>query len=560
MTLLEASAGRTPMRRLLSLARPLRATLLLAVFAGVMTVGCSVALLGVSGFLIARASEHPNEAALAVAVVGVRAFGVGRGVFRYLERLTTHDAAFRVLADLRVAVYERLERVAGPGLSRIRGGDLLTRLVSDVDGVQDVFIRGLTPPLVAFGVGAGAGIAATAIFVPAGAALAGGLLCAGLAIPVISGLLARRTDGRLAPARGELNTQAADVIEGAAELIAYGAAYRALATFDEADRCVTGLTRRSAVVTGLGAGLTSATLGATVFVVLLLSVAAQHGGELGRVGLAAVVLTALAAFEATGPLCAAAQQLAAARSSARRIFEVLDLPEPSPDPVVPLAMPSGPLHLRVEAATLRYEADGPRALDGVDLDLPPGRRIAVVGRSGAGKSTLVNALMRFHDLESGRITLNGEPIEHFAADDVRRVITGCLADPHIFDSTLRENLRLAKPGVTDAELDDVAARLRLLDWIHQLPQGWDSPVGAHGSRLSGGQRQRLALARALLANPPILILDEPTAHLDEPTGDALMADIRRVTRGHSLLLITHDLRHTAGFDDVLVMSEGQVSR
>lgn len=555
-----AGEGAAPIRRMLALARPLRATLVVAVLAGVLSVGCGVALLGVSGFLIARASEHPNEVALALAVVGVRAFGLGRGVLRYVERLASHDAAFRVLADLRVSVYRRLERLAGSGYRQLRGGDLVTRLVSDVDGVQEVFVRGLTPPLVALGVGGGTVIAATALYAPAGAALAGGLLFAGVAVPGLAALLARRADSRLACARGELTARAGDIVGGAAELIAYGADRRAIASFDAADATVTRLTRRAAVVTAVGSGLATAAVGATVWVVLLLSVSGQHGGQLSRVGMAAVVLTGLAAFEATGPLGAAAQQLAAAGGSARRIFEVIDLPDPVAEPAAPLDVPPGPVHLRVSGARLRYEPAGPYALDGVDLDLPPGRHVALVGRSGAGKSTLVTALMRFRDLDGGDISLDGVPITRFGSDDVRRIVGGCLADPHVFDSNIRENLRLARPEASQQQLDDVADRMRLLDWISSLPLGWDTVVGSHGSALSGGQRQRLALARALLADPAVLILDEPTAHLDELTADALMADIRAATSGRTLLLITHDMRHTAGFDDVLVLDAGRVSR
>jgi thiol reductant ABC exporter CydC subunit len=547
----------SPLRRMLALARPLRTTLIVAVVSGVLAVGCGVALLGVSGFLIARASEHPNEAALAVAVVGVRTFGIGKGVFRYIERLASHDAAFRVLADLRVAVYERLARIAGSGYRQLRSGDLVSRLVSDVDGVQEVFVRGLTPPLVAIGVGGGAVIASTAVFGPAGAALAIGLLCAGVAVPWVTAVLAQRSDARLAAARGELTARAGDIIGGAAELVAFGADGQALAEFDAADARLTRLARRSAVATALGSGLSTFVVGATVWAMLLLSVAAQHGGSLSRVALAAVVLTGLAAFEATGPLSAAAQQLAAARASARRIFEVIDLPDPVTEPAQPLPLPAGPLHLQVHDARLRYTADGPFALDGVNLDIPAGRHVVLLGRSGAGKSTLVTALTRMRDLDGGDITLNGISMTRFSSDDVRSVVGGCLADPYLFDSTIRENIRLARPDASQAELDDVAERAHLLDWIRSLPLGWDTPVGTHGSAVSGGQRQRVALARALLADPAVLILDEPTAHLDRATGDALMHDIRTATRGRSVLLITHDRRHTAGFDEVVVLERGR---
>jgi ATP-binding cassette, subfamily C, bacterial CydC len=546
-----------PIRRLLVLARPLRTTLLIAVLAGILGVGCGVALLGVSGFLIARASEHPDEVALAVAVVAVRAFGLGRGIFRYVERLSSHDAAFRVLTDLRVAVYERLERIAGSGYRQLRSGDLVSRLVSDVDGVQDVFVRGLTPPLVAVGVGGGAVIAAVFMFSPAGAALATGLLFAGVAVPWLTARLAVRADARLAAARGELSARAGDLVAGASELLAYGAEGSALASFDDADDRLTRLTRRSAVVASIGSGLSSLAVGATVWGMLLVAVAAQHQGHLSRVALAAVVLTGLAAFEATAPLSAAAQQLAAARASAERIFEVIDLPDPIVEPTDPLPVPSGEVHVKVHGARLRYEPDQPYALDGFDLDLPPGRRVALLGRSGAGKSTLVTALMRMRDLDDGDITLDGVSLCRFGSDDVRRVIGGCPADPYIFDSTIRENLRLARPEASQEELDLVAARVHLLGWIESLPRGWDTPVGAHGSSVSGGQRQRVALARALLADPAVLVLDEPTAHLDQPTGDALMKDILGATRGRTLLLITHESRHTAGFDEVVVLDAGR---
>ena len=551
---------RDPLLRLLALARPWRSQLLLAVAAGAAATGCGVALLAVSGFLLARASQHPNIIAISVAVVAVRALSAGRGVFRYLERLTSHDAAFRVLADVRAGIYRRLERLAPAGLTALRSGDLLARLISDVDATQDLFLRGITPPLAAALVGAGAVTACVAILAPAGAVLAAGLLAAGIAIPALAAVAARGAARRVAPARGQLAATFTDLLAGAADLHAFGAEEAALAAVTAADADLAGTARRNAAVSGLSTGLSSAVSGLTLWAVLLLGVAATGDGVITRVPLAVLTLTALASFEAVTVLPAAAMQLGLARGSARRIAAVLDAPDPVREPVTPRPVPDGPLSVRLRGARVRYQPGGPFALDGVDLDLPPGRRIALIGPNGAGKSTVASVLLRFVELTAGTATLNGHDLASYAADDVRTVIGGCPQDPHIFDTSVRDNLRLARPAATDDELADAAARAGLLDWIRSLPSGWETPAGAHGAALSGGQRQRLALARALLADPALLILDEPTAHLDADSRRALTRDLLAATAGRSTLLITHDLDGLDQVDEIIVLAHGRVTR
>jgi ATP-binding cassette, subfamily C, bacterial CydC len=549
---------RDPLLRLLALARPMRSQLLLAVVTGAAATGCGVALLAVSGFLLARASQHPNIIAISAAVVAVRALSVGRGVSRYFERLASHDAAFRILADVRVSFYRRLERLAPAGLTAFSSGDLLARLISDVDATQDLFIRGITPPLAAALVGAGAVLACLLILAPAGAVLAAGLLAAGIGIPVLAARNARGAARRLAPARGELAGTYTDLLTGAADLHAYGAQEEALAAVTAADASLTRQERRNATVAGTSTGLSSAIAGVTVWGVLLLGVAATGGGALTRVPLAVLTLTALASFEAVTALPAAAIQIGQARVSAGRIAAVMDARDPVQEPAAPRPLPAGPVRVELRGAQVRYHPDGPAALDGIDLDLTPGRRVALVGPNGAGKSTVAALLLRFVDLAAGTATLNGHDLASYAGDDVRARIGGCPQDPHIFDASLGDNLRLARPGATDEQLADAAARARMADWIGSLPLGWDTAVGAHGAALSGGQRQRLALARALLADPALLILDEPTAHLDRDTGYALMSDLRDATEGRATLLITHDLDGLDRFDQIVVLEHGQV--
>ena len=553
--------GASPLLRLIRLARPMRWQLLLAVAAGAAATGSAVALLAVSGFLLARASQHPNIVAISIAVVAVRALGITRGFARYAERLASHDAAFRVLAQVRVAIYARLERLAPAGLTAFRSGDLLARLVGDVDATQDLFIRGIAPPAAAAAVGAAAAGACLALLLPAGLVVVAGLAVAGLAAPLITAAVARRSAVAAAPARGDLGAAVTDMLSGAADLQAFGAQDQALAKIAAADAALTGLARRSATAAATGTGLSSAAAGLTLWAVLLAGVAATGSGALGRVPLAALTLTALAAFEAVTALPAAAIQLGQARTSAARIAAVLDAPEPVSDPSAPLPAPGRPVRVRLSGASVRYGPAGtlaPLALDGLDLDLAPGRRVALVGPAGAGKSTVASVLLRFTGLAAGSATLNGQPVERYAAGDVRSVIGGCPQDPYLFDTTIRENLRLARPGATDAELGHAVAQALLAPWIASLPGGLSTRVGMHGVEVSGGERQRIALARALLADPAVMILDEPTAHLDPGRREELTSRLLAARPDRSVLLITHDPAGLDQADEIVVLDQGRV--
>ena len=551
--------GRPPLLRLLGMARPLRGRLLGAVAAGAAATGCGVALLAVSGFLLARASEHPAIIGISVAVVAVRALSIGRGVSRYLERLASHDVAFRVLAQVRVGIWRRLETLAPAGAAVFRSGDLLARLISDVDATQDLFIRGVTPVLAAVVAGGGAVAACLLILAPAGAVLAAGLLAGGIVVPLAGAAVARKAARAAAPARGRMAATLTDLLDGAADLQAFGAADAALARLDATDAELTRTDGRTAAASALGAGAASAVAGLTVFAVLLLGVAATGSGALSRVPLAVLTLTALAAFEAVTTLPAAAVQLGQARVAAGRIAAVTDAPDPVRDPSRPRALPPGPFGIQLRDATVRYRPGGPPALDRVSLDLPPGRRVALVGANGAGKSTVAAVLMRFCELSGGAALLDGHDLAGYAADDVRSVVGGCPQDPYLFDATIRDNLRLARPGATDEQLEAAAERARLLPWIRSLPRGWDTPAGTHGAAVSGGERQRLALARAFLADPALLILDEPTAHLDPPTRQALTADLLHATEGRAVLFITHERDGLDQVDQIVVLHHGRVA-
>ncbi|MEU5773241.1 thiol reductant ABC exporter subunit CydD [Streptomyces venezuelae] len=578
-------SGAGVLARVRDAAQARRGQLALALLLGSLALASAVGLMATSGWLISRASEQPPVMYLMIAVTATRAFGIGRAVFRYAERLVSHDAVLRMLADTRVAVYRRLERLAPAGLRGARRGDLLTRLVADVDALQDYWLRWLLPAASAAVVGAGA-VGFTAWLLPeAGAVLAAGLLAAGVAVPLVSGAVARRAERKLAPARGVLATRVADLLTGTAELTVAGALKRRTARAGEADAELTRIASRGATATALGDGLGALVTGLTVAAAALVGVQAVHDGRLSGVALAAVVLTPLAAFEAVMGLPLAVQYRQRVLKSAERVYEVLDAPVPVPEPAEPAQAPQTPFPLRVEGLRARYEGQDRDALAGVGLTLERGRRIAVVGPSGSGKTTLAQVLLRFLGAYEGTYTLGGTDAlggttgaaggTHVAGgagaaggggvpaldgDTVRRMVGLCAQDAHIFDSSVRENLLLAKKDATDDELRDALERARLDDWAYALPDGLDTLVGEHGARLSGGQRQRLALARALLADFPVLVLDEPAEHLDLPTADALTADLLAATEGRTTLLITHRLAGLDAVDEVIVLDAGRVAQ
>ncbi|MWA12281.1 thiol reductant ABC exporter subunit CydD [Streptomyces sp. BA2] len=532
--------------------------LVLALLLGALAIGSSVGLMATSGWLISRASEQPPVMYLMIAVTATRAFGMGRAVFRYAERLVSHDAVLRMLADTRVAVYRRLERLAPAGLRKTRRGDLLSRLVADVDALQDYWLRWLLPASAAAVVGAGA-VGFTAWLLPeAGAVLAVGLLIAGVGVPLLSGAVARRAERKLAPARGVLATRVADLLTGTAELTVAGALTRRTAKAKEADAALTRIASRTATATALGDGLGALATGLTVAAAALVGVPAVHDGRLSGIALAVVVLTPLAAFEAVLGLPLAVQYRQRVRKSAERVYEVLDAPEPVPEPAVPAQRPQTPFPLRVEGLHARYEGQDRDALAGVGLTLERGRRIAVVGASGSGKTTLAQVLLRFLGASEGSYSLGGTDAATLDGDTVRELVGLCAQDAHIFDSSVRENLLIARKGASDDELRGALARARLREWTDSLPEGLDTLVGEHGARLSGGQRQRIALARALLADFPVLVLDEPAEHLDLPTADALTDDLLAATEGRTTVLITHRLAGLDAVDEVIVLDAGRV--
>jgi len=540
--------------RLLRLAAgPATGGLLLAVLAGAGAAGAAVGLMAVSAWLISRAALHPPVLHLMVAIVAVRAFGLGRGVLRYAERLAGHDAALRVLGRLRARVFARLAELAPAGLAGYRRADLAERLTADVDAVLDMLTRVLLPYAVAVLVGTGSVLLVGAYSPRTGLTLAAGLVLIGAAVPVLQARAARRADGRRAPLRAGLATGTADLLHGLPDLLAYDAARARLAGLADIDARLRGAEQRSAAMSGVSAAVTAFVTGVCLLVGLAVGAVAVRAGELSGELLAVVVLTPLAVFETAAGLPAAAQHFAAARASLRRLADVLGTPVPVVVPVAPVAVPTGPHTLRLAGVDAAWNP-GRTVVHDVDLELAPGARVALVGPSGSGKSTIAALLVRFLDPSAGRVTLDGVDLRRIAPERIRQIVGYLPEDAYLFDTTIAANLRIGGPDATDDRLRSVLAQARLLDWVDTLPDGLETLVGEHGRALSGGQRRRLVLARALLADFRVLILDEPTEHLDDETATALLDDLLAAAAGRSVLVITHRADIASRVDEVIELA------
>ncbi|OWV08565.1 thiol reductant ABC exporter subunit CydC [Micromonospora wenchangensis] len=554
--------GTGPERVVLRLARPYLGRLVGAGLLASATELAGLALMATATWLLMSAAGQPPLDRLTVAIVAVRALAVSRGVLRYTERLAGHDAVLRMITDVRARVFASL--AARRGQAGQRSGDALSRLVSDVEAVQDLLLRVLVPGAAAALVGVLAVGGAALVSLPAAGVLAVGLLVAGVALPVLATALTRRAADEVAPLRGALATDAVDLTHGAADLAAFGATDQALrAATRRADRLAR-LERRLAA-TGFAvdaAGVLVA--GLTAAGVVLAALRADVSGVL--VGVLAV--GTLAAVEIALALVGAARQHTQLRAGLARVAALLDdAPtadadgdpgagsgrRPTPEPGTEAA------DVRFEGVVVRYREGAAPALAGFDLDLPAGRRIAVVGPSGAGKSTLAAVLTGSVRPDAGRVTLAGRDVSAYPPEELPRMVGGLLAEAYVFHASVRENLLLGRPDAGEAELVDATRAAGLLDWVREQPERWDTVVGEEGGQLSGGQRQRLALARALLAAPGVLVLDEPTEGLDPVAADAVLAGTLAATpAGRSVLVITHRLSGLAGLDEIVVLDAGRV--
>ncbi|HZL01663.1 MAG TPA: thiol reductant ABC exporter subunit CydC [Cellulomonas sp.] len=566
--------ARDPLRRALTLLDIDRSRVALSVMLGVLGLGSAVALSAVAAWLIARASQMPPVFELSIATVAVRAFGIGRGVFRYLERLVSHDVALRGMGALRTALFERLAAGRPEATVAVRRGDLLARVGADVDAVGDAVVRGLLPAAVAIVLGLGTVVAMGVLLPAAGISLAACLLLAGVVAPWLAARAARTTERRAVTARASIASVALGLLDDPGALAVQGRIAPELAALRRADAELAEATDAGAGPAAIAAALGSLAVGVAVLSALLLGIPAVAAGALTPVELAVIVLTPLAAFEATSVLPAAAIQVQRSRAAAARIMALLDEAEAGVGPDDDTTGSTALVPTLVARGLSCAWPGHPPVVTGLDLDLSPGRSIALVGPSGTGKTTLLLTLAGLLPPHAGTVDLGGVAVSSLPRETAARGVALTAEDAHVFATSVLENLRVARGDVTPDEALAALSRAGLAGWLDGLPDGVDTRLGTDAQNVSGGERRRLLLARALLAPAPLLLVDEPGEHLDRATADLLVRDLltqsttaietqegRAPTAAHrarGVVVVTHRLTPLDAADEVLLLRDGRV--
>lgn len=542
------------------LAAPFAGWMALAVLLGAATIASNIGLMATSALIIASAALHPSIADLAVPIVGVRFFGIARGVFRYLERLVSHQVNFSLLARLRVWFYTAIEPLAPRRLveSSYHSGDLLSRIVGDIETLQNVYVRLLAPPLVALAIAIGMGLGLAGYSFTLALVVLACMVVAGVVLPAGAYWLSRDWGRRLVLVRSDLNVAMLDGLQGSAVLAACGREQQQSEHVRSLSNKLIGLQTRMAFLGAAHNATGNLVMHLALWLVLLVSIPLVTAGPLSGVHLSVLALAVPASFEAVLALPGAFQYLESNLLAARRLFEIAAGPT---NPVAPALIPSPPAAsagIRVQDLCFHYDPDDSFALDHVSFDVAPGGHVAIVGPSGAGKTTIANLLLRFWDYDRGHVTIGGRDLCEIHPETARRYFGVVSQATHLFNTTIRQNLLLARPDASEEEMVQAARQAQVHDFVASLPSGYDTWVGEQGLKLSGGERQRLAIARALLKDAPILLLDEPTVHLDATTERQVWQALVQLMPRRTTLVITHRLVGLEDMDEVLVLRAGRV--
>ena len=548
--------------------KPYPAWIILSITFGTATVLCGMGLMGASAYIISAAALHPSIATLQIAIVGVRFFGLGRGCFRYVERLFSHDATFRILAQIRVSLFQGLDRLKPARIVGFRSGDLLSRATQDISGLEAFYVRSIAPPVIGFLI-----MLITSVYlVSYGMEIFLAYILIALAVacflPALVSWMSKKPGAAVTEAKQGLSVAILDGLQGLADLCAYRQVENQVELVRSENRKLADAQAKISTVQAVQVtlGLVGTYLGG--WAVLYLAIPRVENGAIAGVYLAMLVLVALFSFEAITPLPAAAQSLTLNLQATRRILEVTHHGEKSESPNSANFLPE---QFNLEITGLRFaypvqkgmmdereEKASRSVLDGIDISLPRGKKIAIVGPSGVGKTTLIQLLLGFWDGYQGTIFINKQNHKQYTSEQLCQNLAVVPQGSFLFNGTIRDNLLLAQPERSESDLLEACRIAQIDDFVDSLPDGLDTWVGEQGLRLSGGERQRIILARALLKKSHLLILDEPTANLDAITESKVMEGILRSNRKQSVILSTHRLVAMELLDEILVIREGKI--
>lgn len=532
-------------------------TMLLAGIFGFLTISSNIGLMAASAYLISSAALHPSITELSIAIVGVRFFGISRAVFRYLERYISHDATFRLLGTVRVWFYTRLEVLAPARLMEWQSGELFGAIVGDVETLKEFYLRVLAPPFIAVLVVCGTCLLLAQFSMSFVYVLISAFVTLGILFPMLSRKVQTPIANELVLARSVMKAQLVDSITGMAELAAFGQTRRQAECIAALDQRLSRLQRKVAIMSGLLDALSLLIVNGTVWLVLWLAIPLVYSGQLEGIYLAVAALTVQSSFEGVLPLPLAVHYLAESMAAARRLFAIVDT-SPAVLEAANGISKSSDVTIEFEEVSFRYLDEGAQVLEAISFTVAAGDSIAIVGPSGAGKSTLLFLLLRFWDYHQGSIRLGGQELKNYDSQELRTLVGVVPQQSHLFNASMRDNILLAKPTASEAELQQAIENAELSEFITSLPQGYNTQVGQNGYALSGGQRQRIAIARALLKDAPILILDEPTVGLDALTEEAIMGTIAKLMQGRTTILITHRLTGLEQMRQIVVMQAGHI--
>ncbi|HET7314284.1 thiol reductant ABC exporter subunit CydC [Salinisphaera sp.] len=550
----------TDLLRLLGLFKPFRRSLAAGIALSTGVILANVALLSLAGWFItamALAGLGGYTINYFTPAAGIRALAIVRSVGRYGERLVTHDATLRLLSQLRGWFYVHLEPLAPARLQFYRGGDLLSRIRADIDTLDNFYLRVLVPTvaaavsvLVMVGFLAGFSVAAALIDLA-------GLVVVGIGMPLLVQRLGAVPGARAVAGRADLRSAIADSVRGMDELHVYQARVRQAGHVERLSQGLVAPQRRQVWIDAVAGAVSGLATRLCLWLALVAVIPLIAAGRLDGADLAMIAFFILASFEAVNPLPLAFRSLGETRAAARRIFALVDA-APAVDEPPREAEPPPIFDIRCRGLRMRY-AEGARwALDGIDLHVAPGQRLGVVGATGSGKTSLFNVLLRFWDYQDGEATLGGVPLRAYRGETVRGWCAVVSQRTHLFNTSIRENLRLAHSGATDEQLWGALRQAGIEAEIRALPGGLDTVTGETGTRLSGGQARRIAIARALLKDAPILLLDEPTEGLDAGTEHAVLQALETLMANRTTLLITHRPQALRHVDRVAVLGDGRV--